>query len=208
LGRRPSVLLSTFLLFFLLIPHTMESLPSLLADLSSDSESALQGICNLVAAAVQSSAPSAEVKQTLTDVFDALLGTSTTSLIAFACGTGPPKARAGALNVVGNLCLLARVVARNYALNLRRSVISLIRSDQSAEVAVAALCLLDRVVVLGAESEVLKPADLYSELLAAKQRTGSQFCKKGSRPRGSIFRSIGLLLYEHSSCFDEKVRGG
>ncbi len=132
---------------------------------------------------------------------------STSSLLPFVVGPGSAKARAGALNLIGNLVLLGGQVVLSYAPKIRQAMLSLLRSDQPAEISTAVLSVLDRLVEPRSLSpEVLKPADILKELLDARQRSGGQYSKKGARPRGAIFRSIGLLVYAYAQCFDDGVR--
>lgn len=151
-------------------------------------------------------ASTSEVEQSFLALLDALL--SPTGLPAFVCGPGASRVRAGALNLTGSLVVLGGDLALPYVAGVRRACLTLLRIDQPADVATATLGVLDRLCEAHVPADVLRPAELLRELQAAKGRSGGQYSKKGARPRGALFRSLGLLLHAYAAVFDEQARGG
>lgn len=146
-----------------------------------------------------------EVEQEFLATLDALL--SSTGLPQFSCSLGgAPRVRAGALNLMGNLVVLGGVHALPYIAGIRRACLSLVRIDQPADVAAAALGVLDRLSEARVPADAMRPAELLLELRDALGRSGGQYAKKGTRPRGALCRSMGLLLHAYPGSFDGEVR--
>jgi len=121
---------------------------------------------------------------------------------------GHPRFGLGRLNLVSNLISLGGVLALPYAGGVRRACLLLLRTDQPADVATAALSVFDRLCEARVPAETMRPAELERELQEAKTRSTGQYTKKGSRPRGSLFKTLGLVLQAYPRSFDEKVRRG
>lgn len=186
----------------------MDETVALLAELlspeaASEADAALQGLCSAIGATIHADGSDLEVIRTQLDVL-----LSPAGLPQFVCSAGPSKVRAGALNLVSNLISLGGVLALPYAGGVRRACLLLLRTDQPADVATAALSVFDRLCEARVPAETMRPAELERELQEAKTRSTGQYTKKGSRPRGSLFKTLGLVLQAYPRSFDEKVRRG
>ena len=114
------------------------------------------------------------------------------------------KARTGSLNLIGNLVVLGGNLALPYVKGIRATCVSLIRTDQPADVATATLGVLDRLCEAHVAANLLGPVIIVQELQAAKQRSGGPYAKS-ARAKGALFRSLGLLLQAYSTAFDDGV---
>ena len=193
----------------------MDDFSVLLSELSTDSDAALQGICSAVSMAVYTESRTAsETEQLFMAALESLLGTSTSaSLTNFVRGLEgstltSQRARAGALNLIGNLIVLGGTLMLPYVAGIKSTCISLLSIDQPADVATSTCGVLDRLCEMRISSETLVPAELERVLQKAKLRSGGPYSKKGARPRGALFRSLGLLLHSYATSFDEEVRRG